>query len=61
MMYICDNYMLIELWMLLVIVYMSSGGELLSIVYILNVGDGEVIGLCEHMHCSRVICSCIHD
>jgi hypothetical protein len=61
MMYICDNYMLIGLWMLLVIVYMSSGGELLSIAYILNVGDGEVICLCEHMHCSRVICSCIHD
>jgi hypothetical protein len=36
-------------------------GELLSIAYILNVGDGEVICLCEHMHCSRVICSCIHD
>jgi hypothetical protein len=30
MMYMCDNYMLIELWLLLVIVYMSSGGELLS-------------------------------
>jgi hypothetical protein len=28
MTYTCDNYMLIELWMLLVIVYMSSGGEL---------------------------------
>jgi hypothetical protein len=46
----CDNYMLIELRILLVIVYMSSGGELLSIVYILNVGDGVVICLCEHMH-----------
>jgi hypothetical protein len=30
MMYIRENYMLIELWMLSVIVYMSSGGELLS-------------------------------
>jgi hypothetical protein len=30
MMCMCDNYMLIELWMLLVIVYLSSGGELLS-------------------------------
>jgi hypothetical protein len=28
---------------MLVIVYMSSGGELLLIAYILNVGDGEVI------------------
>ena len=34
MMYICDNYMMIELWMLLVIVYMLSGGELLLIAYI---------------------------
>ena len=34
MVYICDNYMLIELWMLLVIVYMLSGGELLLIAYI---------------------------
>jgi hypothetical protein len=38
-MYICDNYMLIEFWMLLMIVYMLSGGELLSIAYILNVDD----------------------
>jgi hypothetical protein len=30
------------LWMLSVIVYMSSGGELLSIAYILIVGDDEV-------------------
>jgi hypothetical protein len=37
--YICDNYILIELWMSLMIVYMSSGGELLLIAYILNVGD----------------------
>jgi hypothetical protein len=49
-MYICDNYMLIDLWMLLVIVYMTSGGELLSIAYTLIVGDGVVICLCEHMH-----------
>jgi hypothetical protein len=32
--YICDNYMLLELWMLLVIVYMLSGGELLLITHI---------------------------
>jgi hypothetical protein len=32
--YICDNYLLVELWMSLVIVYMLSGGELLSIAYI---------------------------
>ena len=32
--YICDNYMLLELWMLLVIVYMLSGGELLLFAYI---------------------------
>jgi hypothetical protein len=50
MVYICDNYMLIELWMSLVIVYMSGGGELLSIAYILNGVDGEVICLSEHMH-----------
>jgi hypothetical protein len=35
---------------MLVIIYMSSGGELLSIAYILDVGDGVVICLCEHMH-----------
>jgi hypothetical protein len=48
--YICDNYMLIELWMLLVIVYMLCGGKLLLIAYILSVGDVEVICMCEHMH-----------
>jgi hypothetical protein len=26
-----------------------------------NIGDVEVNCLCEHMHCSWVICSCIHD
>ena len=41
-MYMCDNYMLIELWMLLVIVYMTSG-ELLLIAYILNVGDDHLM------------------
>jgi hypothetical protein len=35
---------------LMVIVYMSSGGELLLNAYILNVGDGVVNCLCEHMH-----------
>jgi hypothetical protein len=44
-----DNYMLIELWILLVIVYMSSGGELLSIAYILNIGDDEVIIVCVNI------------
>jgi hypothetical protein len=34
--------MLIELWTLLVIVYMTSGGELLLISYILNVGDDHL-------------------
>jgi hypothetical protein len=32
--YICDKYMLLELWILLVIVYMLGGGELLLIAYI---------------------------
>jgi hypothetical protein len=36
--------------MILLIVYMSSCGELLSNVYILNVCGGVVISLCEHMH-----------
>jgi hypothetical protein len=43
MVYICDNYMLIGIWMLLVIVYMLCGGELLLIAYILSLGDVEVI------------------
>jgi hypothetical protein len=50
MVYIRDNYMLIELWMLLVIVYMLCGGKLLVIAYILSVGDVEVICMYEHMH-----------
>jgi hypothetical protein len=50
MVYICDNYMLIGIWMWLVIVYMLYGGELLLIAYILNLGDVEVICMCEHMH-----------
>jgi hypothetical protein len=32
--YVCDNYMLLVLWMLLVTVYMLCGGELLMIAYI---------------------------
>ena len=32
--YLCDNYMLLVLWMLLAIVYMLCGGELLLIAYI---------------------------
>jgi hypothetical protein len=50
MVYICDNYMLFGIWMLLVIVYMLCGGELLLFAYILSLGDVEVIGMCEHMH-----------
>jgi hypothetical protein len=49
-------------WMLLVIVYIICGGESLMIAYIYKYwwwwGD---FCLCEHMHCSWVICSCIHD
>jgi hypothetical protein len=32
--YLCDNYMLLVLWMLSAIVYMLCGGELLLIAYI---------------------------
>jgi hypothetical protein len=34
---------------MLVIVYMSSSGELLSIAYILKVGDVEVIIVCVNI------------
>jgi hypothetical protein len=32
--YLCDNYMLLVLWMLLAFVYMLCGGELLLSAYI---------------------------
>ena len=62
MMYICENYMLIELWMLLVIVYMLNWWWIVDDCIYTSIGDGEVIIVCVNICiCSWVICSCIHD
>jgi len=49
-MLLVNTYMLIELWMLLVIAYMSSDGKLLVNAYMLNDRWWCVNCLYEHMH-----------